>query len=118
MALSLPLLCLLLLGVVQVAVVARDQLAVQLVARDAARRAAAGDRPGDAAASVALSPVHVGVRRVGDMVVADAVFVEHTDVPLIGVLLPDVTVRATATMRAEDAPVAPGSGGAPPGSSP
>ena len=40
LALCLPMLCLLLLGVVQVAVVVRDHLAVQVAAREAARAAA------------------------------------------------------------------------------
>ena len=62
LALALPLLCVLLLAVVQVAVVARDQLAVQLAAREAARAASVvGDqrrwRTVAALRAVALRPL-------------------------------------------------------------
>ena len=106
LALCLPLVCLLLLGVVQVAVVVRDQLAVQLAARDAARAAAVSDDPSPAAAAAAdaagvLGPIEVAVRSSGTVVTATVTYVEHTDLPLIGALLPDLTVRASASMPVE-----------------
>lgn len=106
LALCLPLLCTLLLGVVQVAVVVRDELAVQLAAREAARAAAvSSDTVGAgiaaAIASVALRPIQVGITTSAGTVTASVSYVNHTDVPLIGLLLPDVTVRATATMQLE-----------------
>jgi Flp pilus assembly protein TadG len=106
LALCLPMLCLLLLGVVQLAVVVRDQLAVQLAAREAARAAAvaaAAPRAGTAAAQAAVSlrPLRIAVTDGGGAVTATVRFVEHTDVPLIGALLPDVTLTATATMQIE-----------------
>ncbi|MGC4243505.1 MAG: TadE/TadG family type IV pilus assembly protein [Herbaspirillum sp.] len=106
LALGLPLVCLVLLGVVQLAVVVRDQLAVQLAAREAARAAAVSADAGGAGAAagraaVRLAPLDVQVAVSGNSVTATAVYVEHTDVPLIGLLLPDVRVTATATMRLE-----------------
>ena len=99
LALTLPLLCVLLLGVVQVAVVARDRLAVQLAAREAARAAAASSDP---AAAMAAAPgrgrARSAARRMAESagrVRATVTYVERTDVPLIGVLLPDLTVTAT-----------------------
>ena len=105
LALALPLLCLLLLGVVQVAVVTRDRLAVQLAAREAARAAAASTDPGRAVAAgtaaVSLAPLQVRVVERAGTVVATATYTDPTDVPLIGALLPDVTVTATVTMAVE-----------------
>ena len=106
LALCLPMLCLLLLGVVQVAVVVRDQLAVQLAAREAARAAAVAADPvgsgrASAVAAVSLRPLEVAVVSNGNTVTATVRFVEHTDVPLIGALLADVTLSASATMQLE-----------------
>jgi Flp pilus assembly protein TadG len=104
-ALSLPLLCMLLLGVVQVAVVARDRLAVQLAAREAARTAAVAADTARAAAAgrgaVALTPLQVDVVERNGTVAATVTYRDPTDVPIIGVLLPDVTVTASVTMAVE-----------------
>jgi Flp pilus assembly protein TadG len=106
LALCLPLLCLLLLGVVQVAVIVRDQLAVQLAAREAARAAAvsadgAGAATAAGHAAVALAPLALRVDRSANAVTATASYIDHTDVPLIGALLPDVRVSASATLQFE-----------------
>lgn len=105
LALALPLLCTLLLGVVQVAVIARDRLAVQLAAREAARVAVVDTDHGRAAvaarSAVALAPLEVTVVERGGTAQVTVTFVDHTDVPLIGLLLPDVTVRASVTMALE-----------------
>jgi Flp pilus assembly protein TadG len=106
LALCLPMLCLLLLGVVQVAVVVRDQLAVQLAARESARAAAVAVNAaaaGGAAANgaVSLRPLDVSIGSGATTVTATVRYVEHTDVPLIGMLLPDLTVSASATMQLE-----------------
>ncbi len=104
-ALALPLLCLLLLGVVQVAVVARDRLAVQLAAREAARAAAVSANSSAALmagrAAVSLGPLQVDVTEVSGRVRATVSYRDPTDVPLIGVLIPDVTVTASVTMAVE-----------------
>jgi Flp pilus assembly protein TadG len=106
LALCLPLLCLFLLGIVQLVVIVRDQLAVQLAAREAARAAAVA-APSAAAAeraanrSVALRPLAVATRLSIDAVTITVSHVTRTDVPLIGALLPDVTVSSEATMTLE-----------------
>lgn len=106
LALALPLVCLLLFGIVQVAVVGRDQLAVQLAAREAARAAAvAADAAGAGTAAahraVALRPLTVEISESGVTVTATVRYTEHTDVPLIGALLPDIVITATVTMAVE-----------------
>ena len=106
LALCLPLVCLLLLGVVQVAVVVRDQLAVQLAARDAARAASVSEDPGAAAASAAeaagvVGPLGVAVSSTGSVVTATVSYDERTDLPLIGALISDLTLRASASMPVE-----------------
>ena len=98
--------CIVLLGVVQLAVIVRDQLAVQLAAREAARAAAVttdGASAGGAAGrgAVQLVPLDVGIAVRADTVTATVVYVDPTDVPLIGLVLPDVRVTATATMKLE-----------------
>ena len=70
LALALPLLCLLVLAVVQVGVVVRDRLAVQLAAREAARAAVVAADPvaaGTPAAqrAVQLRPLQVRVEAGG-----------------------------------------------------
>jgi Flp pilus assembly protein TadG len=106
LALALPLLCLLLLGVVQVGVVVRDQLAVQLAAREAARAAVVSATPVAAGAAAALRvvtlrPLTVDVEVGSSTATAHVSTVNRTDVPLIGVLLPDVRVSASVTMALE-----------------
>ena len=106
LGLALPLVCMLLFGIVQVAVLGRDQLAVQLAAREAARAAAASGDPaatGSAAAhsAVALRPLAVDVSESNGTVTATVSYTDHTDVPLIGALLPDVLLTATVTMAIE-----------------
>ncbi len=106
LALCLPLVCLLLCGVVQVAVVARGQLAVQLAAREAARAAAVSAEPAAAATlaaerAVALRPLSVRVAQRGGTVTATVSYTERTQAPLVGVLLPDVTLTASVTMALE-----------------
>ena len=105
LALALPVLLVVLLGVVQVAVVVRDRLAVQLAAREAARAAAISADPDAASAAAArattLAPLEVTVRASRTTVTATVRYTDHTDVGLIGVLLPDVVVSASVTMAIE-----------------
>jgi Flp pilus assembly protein TadG len=106
LALCLPLLFMFLLGIVQLVVIVRDQLAVQLAAREAARAASVAAPPAasaDAAAAraVTLRPLVVDTISSGDTVTVTVAHVTRTDVPLIGALLPDITVTATATMALE-----------------
>ena len=106
LALALPLVCLLLCGIAQVAIIGRDQLAVQLAAREAARAAAVSsdaEGAGTAAAlrAVSLRPLSVVISESNGLVTATVRYLDHTDVPLVGVVLPDVTLSASVTMQVE-----------------
>ncbi len=103
LALSLPLLCVFLLGMVQVAVVGRGQLAVQLAAHEAVRAAAVSADPEAAAISaanraVSLRPLIVEIVVEAESVTVTVTYVDHTDVSLAGALIPNVTLTASATM--------------------
>ncbi|MDQ1511540.1 MAG: hypothetical protein QOG50_3384 [Actinomycetota bacterium] len=102
----LPVLVLFLLALVQTALVGRDAVLLQDAARAAVREAsvdAGAGRVRDAARRT-LGGVEVEVHRtggVGDPVEVRVHYREHTNLPLVGPLFPDVTLRARATMRAE-----------------
>ena len=110
LALLLPLVALLLLAVVQVAVVARDQVLVAHAAREAVR-AAAVDPDVDAARRAAeqagpLAADRLGVEvtgrdGVGSRVRVVVSYTVPTRLPLVGRALDDVTLTASATMRVE-----------------
>jgi Flp pilus assembly protein TadG len=109
LALCLPVVLLVLLGVVQVAVVVRGELVVQHAAREGARAASVSAAPAAAAngaVDAALAEARldragattsVGTGRVRVTVRA----VTRTDVPLVGSLIGDVTHRATVVMVLE-----------------
>ena len=110
LALVLPLVMLLLLAVVQLGLVVRDQILVVHAAREAVREAAvdpAADAPRRAAlASSTLSDTRLTVTTTGRGAVGSRVRVEvayraSTGVPLLGAAMGDVTLRASATMRVE-----------------
>ena len=97
-------LCLLLLGVVQLAVVISDQIAVTEAARSAVRAAAVAADPAAAASAAADhgSPtMRVATSVDGQFVTVTVTRVSPTEVPLIGLLLPDIEVRSTTTMILE-----------------
>lgn len=106
MALLIPVLVVLLLGMLQVALVGRDQLAVELAAREAARAAAVSAQPAAAASAAArrvttLQPLAVDVSVGADTVTVTVRHHSATDVALIGHVISDVDLRATATMVLE-----------------
>ena len=106
LALVLPLVVLFVVAALQVAVVARDQLAIEYVAREAARAAAVSADPAGAATAAAqrvtdLGPLQVSVSVAGDVVRVRVRHVNATDVALIGAAIGDVTLEATATMAWE-----------------
>ena len=106
LALCLPFVCLIALGVVQVAVIASDQVAVVAAAREGARAAAVSASPGQAATSAAshragMEPVTVRAETTAGLVTVTVRYTDHTDVPLIGVLLPDIVVSGVVTMALE-----------------
>jgi hypothetical protein len=105
-AFVLPLVVLAALAVVQVALVARDQLGVEHAAREAARAASVDPDPSRAvrAAHRTLpgATVEIGDRpRVGDELTVTVHYTSSTDLPLVGVLFPDPDLHASATMRVE-----------------
>ncbi len=109
-ALLLPFVALLLLAVVQVGLVARDQVLVVHAAREAARAAAvdpADAAARDAAASAAdLAPERLSVQvssrgAAGSRVEVTVRYRSGTGVPLVGRLVGDVEVTGRATMRVE-----------------
>ena len=101
----MPLLCLLLLGIVQIAVVVRDQLVAIEAARVGARAAAVSADPATAAEAAvqhAVSlPARVSTRTHDGYITVTVAITNLTDVPLIGVLMPNVDLRGSATMILE-----------------
>ena len=110
LALVLPLVALVLLAVVQVGLVVRDQVLVVHAAREAAREAAVEPAP-DASRRAALAgsgleadrvSVDVtGRRGAGSRVRVEVRYRAPTRVPLVGAAVGDVDLEATATMRVE-----------------
>lgn len=110
LALVLPLVAVVLLGVVQVALVARDQVLVVHAAREAAREAAVDPSPESARrAAAAAVPLDAGRLDVEVAGPAGSARVVHltvsyrapTFVPFVGRLVPDVRLVARASMRRE-----------------
>jgi Flp pilus assembly protein TadG len=110
LALLLPVVALLLLSILQVALVARDQVLVTHAAREAARAAAVDPAAGaPLAAARAASPldrdrlkVQVSGRgRTGSRVTVTVTYTAPTRVPIVGALVHDPVLTATATMRVE-----------------
>lgn len=94
------------LGLLQVALVARDQLAIELAAREAARAAAVSAQPASAAAGAAqrattLQPLTVDAQVGSNTVTVTVGHRSRTDVPIVGPLIADVDLRASATMVLE-----------------
>src|SRR5690606_14947573 len=95
LALLLPIVVVVLLGMVQVALVGRDQLALELAAREAARAASVAADPSGAARTAAeratsLQPLDVATAVAGDAVSVTVAYRNPTDVALIGQLITDV----------------------------
>jgi Flp pilus assembly protein TadG len=106
LALALPVVVLLMLGLLQVVVVARDHLAVWHAARVGVRAGAVSTTPAAEAtaasrAATTLEALEVSVQVDADWITVLARHRTATDLPLIGLLLPDITVEATATMARE-----------------
>jgi hypothetical protein len=109
LALVLPFVALLALAIVQVAVVAHRQVVVVHAAREGARAAAVSDDDPAVAAARAVdrsgrldrSRLAVQTRTTDREVSVAVTYRDPTDVPLVGVLLADAALTATATMRRE-----------------
>ncbi len=107
LALVLPFVCLVLIALVQVGLVVHAHLLVVHAAREGARAAAVDQHPMAAqAAVVAGTPldrdkVSVRSRQAGDQVEVEVRYRYETDLPLIGSLVGDIDLSATAVMRRE-----------------
>lgn len=107
LALVLPVVLAFVLLVVQVGLVVRDQLLVLNAAREGARSAAV-DPTLDAARTAAVNSGDLDPARLtielstnGDTVTVSASYRSTTDVPVIGPLVGDLTIRETVTMHRE-----------------
>jgi Flp pilus assembly protein TadG len=108
-AIALPAVAILVLGIVQLVVVVRDQLAVELAAREAARAASVSAAPAAAAdraahEAIALRPLAIDTQVAAHQVTVVVRFDSATDVALVGRFIGDVTVEAAVTMRTEPPP--------------
>lgn len=106
MAITMPIVAVMALAVLQVAVIGRDQLALWHTVRVAVRAASVSDDPeldADTAARVAtrLAPLAVATVTDDEWVQVTVRYVSRSALPLVGVVLPDVTLQAAATMRRE-----------------
>ena len=110
LALTFPLVVLLLLAIVQVGLVVRDQILVVHAAREAARAGVVDADPNAprraAIGSSGLDPHRLSVDSgdrgpVGSTLRVVVRYRSPTEVPVLGALLPDVGLRAVTTMRVE-----------------
>lgn len=106
LALAMPIVAIFLLAIVQVVVIVRGQVAVIHAAREGARAAAVSASPNSAAVSAAragagVAPVAVATSTAGKAITVTVRFVDHTNVPLIGALIPDVMLIGRVTMQFE-----------------
>ena len=109
-ALVLPFLFLFSLSVVQVGSVANDQLALGHAARTAARAVSLGDVTDQSASEIArnivaseitLADVTVNVDLNGSLARVTLRYTRPVTIPIIGSLMPAITLRATASMPRE-----------------
>ncbi len=111
LTLVLPVVVMAMLAVVQIGLVAHDQLVLWHAARESARAAAvapdqATARSAAAAASPTLDPARLSVdlsggSTTGELVTASLTYRAATDVPVVGRLVGDVSLVAQVTMRVE-----------------
>lgn len=105
-ALVLPIVAVTLVLVVQLVVVLTDRIRLAHAIRDATRAAAVSDEPERAARGAMrrhFPDVIVDVAFDGDLVTVTAWVDSVTDLPVVGSLLPDVTLRDRLTMMHETA---------------
>lgn len=108
LALGLPVVCLAVLLVLQLALVGRDAVLVHHAAREAARAAAvepwaSAARAGAVASTTALDPtrLEVDLSRRGGRVTTEVRYRSVTGLPMLGALVPDPELAASVTMREE-----------------
>jgi Flp pilus assembly protein TadG len=110
LALTFPLIVLLLLAIIQVGLVVRDQILVVHASREAARVGAVDPDPNAprraAVGSSGLNPKRITVSSSsrggeGSTLTVTVHYASPTEVPLIGAFLPDVQLRAVTAIRVE-----------------
>jgi len=111
LALVLPVFVLLLLLLIQVGVLVRDQVMVIHAAREGARTAAVTGANADAAEKAALAAAGLPLRSTDvvttppgtkhDLVRVEVRYTDSTNVPLVGRLLGDVHITGAVSMRVE-----------------
>ena len=107
LVLVVPVLVVLALFLVQVGLVVRSLVLVHHAAREGVRVAAVGgdlERVREAvvgSSGLAPSATEVDLRIDGDLATVAVTYRDPTDVPLVGALLPEMSVTASATMRRE-----------------
>jgi len=102
----LPFIVLIAAGLIQCGLIVANQLAVWNAARNAARAAAISPDPQidaqrAANSAVDLRPLQVIITTTDDVVSARVVYIDHTNLPLIGVLFPQISLEATVAMLRE-----------------
>ncbi len=104
-ALALPIVLIVILGMTQVGVAIRNELAVELAAREGARAASVSASPQSAASAAAAAavdlPIAVRTDVTATTVTVTVTYVDPTDVPIIGQFIGPSTHQATATMALE-----------------
>ena len=114
LALVLPFIVFLALALVQFGVVVANQLAVLDAAQCAARAAAISGNGGEYSQDVAqreaevaggecvaLRPLRVDLTTINSVVTARVKYLDGTDLPLVGLLFPNLTLEGAAAMRLE-----------------
>lgn len=106
LAIILPFIVLIAAGLIQCGLIVANQLAVWNAARNAARAAAISPDPQidaqqAANSAVDLRPLQVIITTTDDVVSARVVYIDHTNLPLIGVLFPQISLQATVAMLRE-----------------
>lgn len=104
-AVALPLIVIAMLAIAQIGVSVRNEVAVELAAREGARAASvAADAHGaadHAARRATRLPVDVAVAVTAETVSVTVTYDDPTDLAIIGAAIGHVTHRATATMAIE-----------------
>ena len=104
-ALALPIVVVMALGLVLVGTAVRNELAVELAAREGARAAAVSGTPATAAANAAnlavSLPIDVATALGASTVTVTVTYVDPVDVAILGSLIGPVTHTASATMALE-----------------
>jgi len=104
-ALALPIVVVMASGLVVVGAAVRNELAVELAAREGARAAAVSDTPAVAAARAANRtvdlPIDVTTATDGSTVTVTVTYVDDVDVAIVGSLIGPITHVGSATMALE-----------------